>query len=120
MDLTGPIQYFIQVGRAVSICFERLLPLTGFRAAESGVDRRILGFFIVVPTLIFAASRPSIAIPGLRGARVAGVVASMSQPAIFARTEAGNECSESCHSLRLFLTEVSGEPFVADAVFKCR
>src|SRR5215216_3452998 len=103
MNLTGPIQYFIQVGRAVSISFEWLLPLTGFRATESGIDRRILGFFIVVPTLVFVVSWPSIAILGLRGARIASAVAYTSQPAIFARTEAGHKCSKSCHSLRFFL-----------------
>src|SRR5215216_3360305 len=101
MNLTGPIQYFIQVGRAISISFECLLPLIGFRATESGVDRRILGFFIVVPALVFVASWPSIAIPGLEGARAASDVASMSQLAILACTEAGHKCCESCHSLRL-------------------
>jgi len=30
----------------------------------------------------------------------------------------GHECGRSWHSLRLFLTEVLGEPFVTDAVFK--
>ena len=80
----------------------------------------MLGFFVVVPTLIFAASWPSIAIPGLRGVGVIGTVASTSQPAIFARTEAGHKYSKSCHSFWLFLTEVSGEPFVTDAVLKGR
>ena len=120
MNLTGPIQYFIQVGWAIFVSFEWLLPLTRLGATESGVDRRILSFFIVVLALVFAASWPSIAIPSLRGARVASTIASMSEPANFACAEEGDKCSESCHSLRLFLTEVSGEPFMTDAVLKCR
>ena len=102
------------------ITFERLLPLTGLGAAESGVYRRILGFFVVVPALIFAASWPSIAIPGFRSVGVAGTVASTSQPAIFARTKAGHKCSKSCHSLLFFLSKVSGEPFITDVALKCR
>ena len=104
----------------VSISFERLLPLTGFEAAESSVYRHILSFFVVVLTLIFAMSWPSIAIPSLQSARVTGTITSTSQPAIFGHAEAGHECSKSCHSLRLFLTEVSGEPFVTDTVLKGR
>ena len=61
-----------------------------FGATESGVDRHIFSFFIVVLTLVFVTSWPSVAIFGLRGARVAGTVASTSQPVIFAHTEAGH------------------------------
>ena len=108
MNLARSLQYFVQVGWTVPITFEWLLQLTGFRAAESRVDRRILGFFIVVPTLIFVASRPSIAVPDLGSAGVAATVASTSQPAVFSRTKEGHERRESCHRFRLFLTKVPG------------
>ena len=44
----------------------------------------------------------------------------MSQPAVLARTEAGHERREGCHGLWLILTEMSGEPFVADVVLEGR
>ena len=93
MKLARPVEYFVQIRWAVPISFEWLLPLTGFRATESGVDRCIFSFFIVVPTLVFVTSWPSVAIPDSIGARVAGTVASTSQPAIFTRTEIGHKCS---------------------------
>ena len=118
MNLARPVEYFFQIRWTVLISFEWLLPLNMFRAAESSIDRRIFSIFIVVLTLMFVASWPSIAIPGFGGARVAGTVASTSQPAVLSRAEAGHECGKSCNRLRFFLTEVSGEPFVADAMFK--
>ena len=100
--------------------FEWLLPLSGFGATKSGVDFRILYSIIVAPMLMFVAWGPSITVSGFGSAGVAGTIASTSQPAIFAYTKAGHKCSKSCHSLRLFLTKVSGEPFIIDALFKCR
>ena len=120
MNLARPVEYLVQIGWTVPISFEWLLPLTGFRATKSSVDRCIFSFIIVVPMLVFVTSWLFVAIPGLRSVRVTGTVASTSQPAIFARAEAGHECGKNCHGLRLFLTEVSGEPFVTDAVFKGR
>ena len=38
MYLDRAIEYSVQIGRARSISFEWLFPLTGFRASESGVD----------------------------------------------------------------------------------
>ena len=78
MDLARPIEYSVQIGWTIFISFEWLLPLTGFSATESGVDRRVFGIFIVVLMLVFIASWPAIAISGLRGAGVAGDVASTS------------------------------------------
>ena len=66
--------------------------------------------------LVFVESWPAVVVPGLTSARVTGTVASMSQPAIFARTKAGHKCSKSHHSLWLFLTKVSGEPFITDVM----
>ena len=63
---------------AVPIPFEWLLPLTGFRATESGVDRHVFGIFVVISTLMFVPSWLNIAISGFGGARVVGTVASMS------------------------------------------
>ena len=78
MNLARPVEYSVQIRWTVPISFEWLLPLTEFRASESGVNCRILRFFIVVPALMFITSWPSVAIPGFKGARVAGTVASMS------------------------------------------
>ena len=44
----------------------------------------------------------------------------MSQPAILTCTKAGHEGREGGHRFRLFLAEVAGEPFIADAMFKGR
>ena len=58
--------------------------------------------------LVFVVSWPTIAISGFGGARVAGTVASTSEPAVFSHAKAGLECGKGCHGLRLFLAEVSG------------
>ena len=78
MNLARPIEYFVQIGWTIFVSFKWILPLTGFRAVESGVDRRVFGILIVASTLVFVASWPTIAISGFGGARVAGIVASMS------------------------------------------
>ena len=48
MDLTWTIEYAVQTRRAQIVSFIWLLPLTGLRATESGVDRRVLSVFTVV------------------------------------------------------------------------
>ena len=58
------------------------------------------------------------AVLGLSGACLAGCVFAASQPTILARTKVGHECRESCHRFWLFLAEVAGEPFIADAMLK--
>ena len=78
MDLARPIEYSVQTRWTIFISFEWLLPLTGLRATESGVDRCVFGIFIVVSTLVFFASWIAVAISGFGGARVTGVVASAS------------------------------------------
>ena len=120
MNLARPIEYSVQTRWTISVSFEWLLPLTGFRAAESGVYRRVLGILVVASTLVFIASWLAIAIPGFGSAGVAGIIASTSQPAIFSRAKAGHECGKGCHGLRLFLAGVSGKPLVMDAVLKDR
>ena len=78
MDLTWTIEYAVQTRRARIISLKWLLPLTGLRATESGIDRRVFGIFIVALTLVFFVSWPTAAISGFGGARVASVVASTS------------------------------------------
>ena len=78
MNLARPIKYFLQTGWTIFVSFEWLLPLTGFRAAESGVDHRVFGILIAALTLVFVASWPTVAISGFGGAMVAGTVASTS------------------------------------------
>ena len=70
--------------------------------------------------LVFIASWLAIAVPGFGGARIAGAIASTSKPAIFSRAKAGHQCGKSCHGLRFFLAEVTGEPLISDAMFKGR
>ena len=120
MDLTGTIEYAVQAGRARIVSFIWLLLLTGLRATESGIDRCVLGVVTVAWTLVSVASGRAIAISGFRSARFTCVVIATGQPAILAHTEAGHKRREGCHRLRLFLAEVSGEPFVANAMFKGR
>ena len=97
---------------------ERLLPLTGLRATESGIDHRILGVVAVVSTLVSVASRLVFVIFNLRGAGVACVVFATGQPTVLAHTKAGHEFREGRHGFWLFLAEVASEPFVVDAMFE--
>ena len=74
MNLARTIKYVIQARWARNVLFERLLPLIGLRATESGIDRRILGVVIVVSTLVSVASGLVVAIFSFRGAGVACIV----------------------------------------------
>ena len=78
MNLARPIEYSVQTRWTIFVSFEWLLPLTGFRATESGVDRRVFGIFIVASTLVFVASWLAVAISSFGGTGVAGAVASTS------------------------------------------
>ena len=75
MNLEGLIKYSVQTGWTIFVSFEWILPLTGFGATESGVDRRV---FIIVSTLVLVASWLAIVVPGFRGAWVDGAIASTS------------------------------------------
>ena len=66
--------------------------------------------------LVFIAPRLPVAIPDFGCAWVASAV--VGQPAVLARAKAGHKACESCHCPRLFLVEVSGEPFIPDTVFE--
>ena len=74
VDLTWTIEYAVQAGWARIVPFERLLPLAGRGATESGVDRRVLGVVTVVSTLVPIASGFAVAISGFRSARYASIV----------------------------------------------
>ena len=78
MNLARPIEYSVQTRWTILVSFEWLLLLTGFRATESGVDRRVFGIFVVALTLVFVASWLAVAISGFGGTRVTGAVASTS------------------------------------------
>ena len=52
VNLTRAIEYAVQTGRARIASFERLFPLTGFRASESGIDCRILTIVAVNATFV--------------------------------------------------------------------
>ena len=78
MNLARPIKYSVQTGSTIFVSFEWLLPLTGFGATESGIDRRIFSIQIVASTLVFIASRSTVAVSGFGGARVASAVTTTS------------------------------------------
>ena len=56
VNLTRAIEYAVQTGRDRIASFERLLPLTGFRASESGVDCHILIIVAVNAAFILVAT----------------------------------------------------------------
>ena len=62
MNLTRAIEYAVQTGRARSASFKWLLPLTGFRATESGIDCRVFGVVAVVVALVSVAMWSAVAI----------------------------------------------------------
>ena len=55
MNLARAVEYAVQIGRSRVVSFERLLPLTGFGVAESGIDYRIFGVFTIILTLMSIA-----------------------------------------------------------------
>ena len=91
MNLTGPIQYLIQIGYSVSLCLEWLLPLTGFGAAESGIDRCVMRSLITIATFVLIAWWFPVAVSNFGSARVTRNVASTSKPVVFSRTKTGHQ-----------------------------
>ena len=53
MNLARAFKYAVQTGRSLIVSFERLLPLAGLGATESGVDCRVSSFVAIVLTLMF-------------------------------------------------------------------
>ena len=74
MDLTWMIEYAVQAGWSLNVSFVRFLPLTGLRATESGVDRRVLDVVTVASKLMSVALGLAVAISGFRSARFACIV----------------------------------------------
>ena len=97
LNLSWTIKYAVQAGWARIVLLELLLPLTGLRATEFGIDRRILSVVIVVLALVSIASRLVFVAFNFRGAGVACIVFSTGQSTILALTKAGHECREGRH-----------------------
>ena len=70
MYLAQAIEYSAQIGRARSISFEWLFPLTGFRASESGIDCHIFTVIAVNAAFVFVATRPAITVLEIRTASI--------------------------------------------------
>ena len=65
MNLARALQYTVQTGRSLIVTLEWLLSLTGFRSAESGIDRRIIGAVVVVSSLVSIAPWLAIIVPDI-------------------------------------------------------
>ena len=65
VNLTRVIEYAVQTGRARIASFERLFLLTGFRATEYGIDRRVCGVVVVVAALVSVVTWSAVAIFGI-------------------------------------------------------
>ena len=72
MYLAQAIEYSVQIGRALSISFEWLFPLTGFVGSESGINCRILVAVTVNAALLFVPTRPVAFVLGIQITRVLG------------------------------------------------
>ena len=90
MNLAGPIQYLVEIGWSISIFLGWLFPLTGFGAAESGVDRYVLRYFIIITMLVFIALWLTVAVSDFGSARIASAVAPTSEPTVFSHAKAGH------------------------------
>ena len=62
VNLARAVEYAVQTGRSRIVSFERLLPLTGFGVAESGIDCRILRIVAIISTLVSVASWLSVTV----------------------------------------------------------
>ena len=65
VNLARAVEYAVQTGRSQIVPFERLLPLTGFGVAESGIDCRVFGVVAIVALLVSISSWFTVAIPGV-------------------------------------------------------
>ena len=65
VNLTRAIEYAVQTGRTRIASFEWLLPLTGFRATESGIDCRVFGVVAIVAALVSVATWSAVTIFGI-------------------------------------------------------
>ena len=74
MDLTSTIEYVVQTSWARIVSLKWLLPLSGLRATESGIESRVFGVVTVALMLVFVALGLAIVVPGLRSTRFARVI----------------------------------------------
>ena len=65
VNLARAVEYAVQTGRSQIVSFERLLPLTGFGVAESGIDYCILSIVAIVPTLVSVAPWLSVTVTNI-------------------------------------------------------
>ena len=65
VNLSRAIEYTVQTGRARIASFERLFPLTGFRATESSIDCCVFGVIAVVAALVSIATWSAVSIFGI-------------------------------------------------------
>ena len=65
VNLTRAIEYAVLTGRARIASFERLFPLYGFRATESGIDCRVFGVIAIVVMLVSIVPGLAVVISGL-------------------------------------------------------
>ena len=70
VNLARAIEYAVQTGRARIASFERLLPLIGFRAAESGIDCRVFIAVAVDVAFLLIPTCPATFVLGIRITRV--------------------------------------------------
>ena len=120
VNLARTVEYAVQAGRSFVVSFVGLLPLAGLGAVESGINRGVIGAITIVSAFVPIVPELAGAVLGLGGACLAGCVFATSQLTILTCAKVGHECREACHRFWLFLAEVAGEPFVADAMFKGR
>ena len=74
MDLAWSIEYAVQTRWARIISLKWLLPLTGLRATESGIDCHVFGVVAIVVMLMSVALGLAVAISGFRSARFTCIV----------------------------------------------
>ena len=86
MNLARAFKYAVQTGWSLIVSFERLFPLTGFRATESGVDCRVFCVVAIVPMLMSVASWLAVTVADIRSAGM-WCGAATSQPAVLARAK---------------------------------
>ena len=120
MYLARAIEYAVKAGWSLIVSLVWFLLLVGLGATESGVNCSVVGIITIASAFVSVTSELAVVILSLGGACLAGCVFAASQPTILTRAKAGHECREGCHRFWLFLAEVAGEPFVADAMFKGR
>ena len=108
MNLARTVKYAVHARWSLIVSLIRLFPLTGLGAAESGVNCGVIGVVAIASAFVSVASKLAAAIFALGGAYFTCCVFATGQPTILTRTEAGDECHEGWHGLRLFLAEVSG------------